>query len=197
MNTLIRAVSVDFNGVIYSRYSFPSRRRLIAAVQDVRFQTASGDRQESDLPPQDSLGSWVAKARTLAQQCCVALQQLSWVLQCCPEGSAATMCQSREGDGGQGEATLSHPTPLSAHLQPPVCLMRRGEASWTEAVKSLEVLQSESTQLKERLNTLGHESTRSAIQTRLDSEPRRDFLTSVIVEHYGVTSLTNHTLGGT
>ncbi|XP_053499982.1 midasin [Ictalurus furcatus] len=134
-------------------------RRLIDAVQDVRSQTASGEDEQSGLPPQDSLCSWAAKARTLAQQCCVAVQQLSWVLQCCPEG-----CESREG--GQGEATLSHPTPLPAHLQPQACLMRRGEASWTEAVKHVEALQSESTQLKERLNALGHESEQTAIQTR-------------------------------
>lgn len=105
----------------------------------------------------------------LAQQCSAALQQFSWVLQCCPEGSAATPCQSREGEGGQGKATLSHPTPLSAHLQPQLCLMRRGEAGWTEAMKSIEALQSESTQLKERLNALGHESMKNAIQTRFDS----------------------------
>ncbi|KAF4092103.1 hypothetical protein AMELA_G00017110 [Ameiurus melas] len=138
---------------------FADLRRLIDAVQDVRSQTASGEDEQSGLPPQDSLCSWAAKARTLAQQCCVAVQQLSWVLQCCPEGS-----ESREG--GQGEATLSHPTPLPAHLQPQACLMRRGEASWTEAVKHVEALQSESTQLKERLKALGHESKQTPIQTR-------------------------------
>lgn len=47
--------------------------------------------------------------------------------------------------------------------------MRRGEASWAEAVKHVEALQSESTQLKERLNALGHESEQTAIQTRFDS----------------------------
>lgn len=131
----------------------------------------AAEKKESALPPQDSLGRWVAKAQTLAQQCCMALQQLSWVLQCCPEGSTATLGQAREraGEGGQGEATLSHPTPLSPHLQPQACLMRRGEASWTEAVRSVEALQGESAQLRERLNALGQESTQSPIQTRLDS----------------------------
>lgn len=147
-------------------FSFKPDRRLINTIQDVRSQMTSGE-QESILPPQDSLSGWVAKARTLAQQCCVALQQISWVLHCCPEGSPATLCQS--GEGGQGEATLSHPTPLSAHLQPQACLMRRGETSWVEAVKSIEALQSESTQLKDRLNALGHESTQKVVQTRLDS----------------------------
>ncbi|GAA6099361.1 midasin isoform X1 [Tachysurus ichikawai] len=142
---------------------FTDLRRLINTIQDVRSQMTSGE-QESILPPQDSLSGWVAKARTLAQQCCVALQQISWVLHCCPEGSPATLCQS--GEGGQGEATLSHPTPLSAHLQPQACLMRRGETSWVEAVKSIEALQSESTQLKDRLNALGHESTQKVVQTR-------------------------------
>lgn len=146
---------------------FFDRRNLIDAVQDVRSQTALGENEKSSLPPQESLGSWVVKARTLAQQCCAALQQLSWVVHCCPEGSSTMLCQSSEG--GQGEATLSYPTPLPAHLQPQACLMRRGEAAWTEAVKSIEALQSESAQLKERLNALGRECTQTVINTRLDS----------------------------
>ncbi|TSL47560.1 Midasin [Bagarius yarrelli] len=143
---------------------FTDLRKLINAVQEVQSQTASGENEESTLPPQDSLSSWVAKAKNLGQQCCAALQQLSWVLQCCPESFLATPCQS--GDGGQAEATLCHPTPLPAHLQPQACLMRRGDASWVEAVKSVEALQTESFQLKERLNVLGEESTQSVIQTR-------------------------------
>lgn len=138
-------------------------------MQDVQTQMALGENEQSGLPPQDSLRSWVVKAQTLAQQCSAALQQFSWVMQCCPEGSLATPCQSREGEGGQGEATLSHTTPLSAHLQPPVCLMRRGEPGWSEAVKIVEALQGEISQLRIRLNALGRESTQSALLTRFDS----------------------------
>ncbi|KAM9495289.1 midasin [Clarias gariepinus] len=140
---------------------FTDLRRLIGAVQDVRSQITSGEDEERCLPPQSALTGWVTKAQTLAQQCCVALQQFSWVLQCCPEASPGTPSPS-----GEGEATLSHPTPLSAHLQPRACLMRRGEASWTEAMRSVEALQSESVRLKDKLNALGQESTLGAIQTR-------------------------------
>ncbi|KAF5899322.1 midasin-like, partial [Clarias magur] len=134
---------------------FTDLRRLIDCVQDVRSQIASGEDEGRCLPPQSALSGWVTKVRTLAQRYCVALQQFSWVLRCCPEVSS-----------GEGEATLSHSTPLPAHLQPRACLMRRGEASWTEAMESAEALQSESAQLKDRLNALGQESILSAIQTR-------------------------------
>ncbi|RVE74132.1 hypothetical protein OJAV_G00038190 [Oryzias javanicus] len=52
------------------------------------------------LPPQDPLLDWVKRGRALAAQCAAVLQQLSWLLHCCPE------------DGQQREQASSQP-PLS------------------------------------------------------------------------------------
>uniref|UniRef100_A0A8B9KV40 Midasin n=1 Tax=Astyanax mexicanus TaxID=7994 RepID=A0A8B9KV40_ASTMX len=115
-------------------------RKLIDSVQDVHSNMTSSEKEESGgLPPQDSLRSWLIRAQALSQQCSAALQQFSWVLQCCPEGPSSALSQA-----GQGEATLSHPSPLAPHLQPQACLMRRGEATWNEAVQRVELLYSES-----------------------------------------------------
>uniref|UniRef100_A0A8B9KRB9 Midasin n=1 Tax=Astyanax mexicanus TaxID=7994 RepID=A0A8B9KRB9_ASTMX len=128
-------------------------RKLIDSVQDVHSNMTSSEKEESGgLPPQDSLRSWLIRAQALSQQCSAALQQFSWVLQCCPEGPSSALSQA-----GQGEATLSHPSPLAPHLQPQACLMRRGEATWNEAVQRVELLYSESVQLKEKLNALEEE----------------------------------------
>uniref|UniRef100_A0A8B9KTP9 Midasin n=1 Tax=Astyanax mexicanus TaxID=7994 RepID=A0A8B9KTP9_ASTMX len=136
-------------------------RKLIDSVQDVHSNMTSSEKEESGgLPPQDSLRSWLIRAQALSQQCSAALQQFSWVLQCCPEGPSSALSQA-----GQGEATLSHPSPLAPHLQPQACLMRRGEATWNEAVQRVELLYSESVQLKEKLNALEEESSQRAIHT--------------------------------
>ncbi|XP_062857908.1 midasin [Trichomycterus rosablanca] len=137
-------------------------RRLIDSVKDVQnHQIPLNGKDDFAIPPQDSLSRWVVRVRTLAQQCCTALQQFHWVLQCCPEGSSI-----KEGEVGQVKATLSHSSPLPSHIQPPACLMRRGETGWTEAVQSVETLQKDSVQLKERLNALREESTQRTIHTR-------------------------------
>uniref|UniRef100_A0A3B3CZB6 Midasin n=1 Tax=Oryzias melastigma TaxID=30732 RepID=A0A3B3CZB6_ORYME len=77
------------------------------------------------LPPQDPLQDWVRRGRLLAAQCAAVLQQLSWLLQCCPE------------DGQQREHASSPPplsclSPAAAPRQPPGLLMRRGDAVWME-----------------------------------------------------------------
>uniref|UniRef100_A0AAR2K636 Midasin n=1 Tax=Pygocentrus nattereri TaxID=42514 RepID=A0AAR2K636_PYGNA len=118
------------------------RRRLTKLTEHwVHLRYCLHVKSLTGLPPQDSLHGWVVRAQALAQQCSAALQQFSWVLQCCPEGASAALSQA-----GQGEATLSHPSPLAPHLQPQACLMRRGEAGWSEAVQRVEALHSESTQ---------------------------------------------------
>uniref|UniRef100_A0AAR2K8H5 Midasin n=1 Tax=Pygocentrus nattereri TaxID=42514 RepID=A0AAR2K8H5_PYGNA len=117
------------------------RRRLTKLTEHwVHLRYCLHVKSLTGLPPQDSLHGWVVRAQALAQQCSAALQQFSWVLQCCPEGASAALSQA-----GQGEATLSHPSPLAPHLQPQACLMRRGEAGWSEAVQRVEALHSEST----------------------------------------------------
>ncbi|XP_035384712.1 midasin isoform X1 [Electrophorus electricus] len=141
-------------------------RKQLSNVQDIRSQLSrSGEEEGCILPPQEPLRGWVTRACLAAHQCCMALQHLSWTLQCCPEGPSGGASQPREGEAGQGKATLSHPSPLAAHLQPQASLMRRGEASWQEAVERAEALQSESERLKQKLNALKQEASDGVIHT--------------------------------
>ncbi|XP_065113160.1 midasin [Paramisgurnus dabryanus] len=138
-------------------------RNLIDSVQSIQSHTSDSGDDASGLPPQGSLHQWITRAQTSALQCSIALQQLSWILQCCPEGSSAAPTQAREGEVVQGQATLSHPSPLSPHIQPQACLMRRGEQAWKEVEQKVENLTKEMKDLKETLDKLAQESTERVI----------------------------------
>ncbi|XP_057208356.1 midasin isoform X2 [Triplophysa rosa] len=138
-------------------------RKLIDSVQSIH--TSGSEDDTSGLPPQDPLHQWISRAQSLALQCSVALQQLSWILQCCPEGSSAPATQAREGEVVQGQATLSHPSPLAPHIQPQACLMRRGEQAWKEVEQKVENLMKEVKDLKETLNGLAQESAERVIHS--------------------------------
>ncbi|XP_051581140.1 midasin isoform X2 [Myxocyprinus asiaticus] len=138
-------------------------RKLIDSVQSIQSHMPEDD--TSGLPPQEPLHHWITKAQSSALHCSVALQQLSWILQCCPEGSSAAHTQAREGEVVQGRATLSHPSPLAPHIQPQVCLMRRGEQAWKEVEQRVENLMKEVKDLKEKLDGLAQESTERVIHS--------------------------------
>lgn len=117
----------------------------------------------SGVPPQDSLQHWIRRAQSSALHCSVVLQQISWLLQCCPESSSVAPAEAREGEAMQGQATLSHPSPLAPHLQPQACLLRRGEQGWKVIEQKVESLIKEVKDLKMKLDGLAQESTERAI----------------------------------
>ncbi|XP_070405869.1 midasin isoform X3 [Nothobranchius furzeri] len=102
-----------------------SLRSLTDDIQQIRvqLQTQSED-AGCTLPPQDSLQDWVRTGQGLAAQCATLLQQLVWLLLCCPASPQlrAEVCPS----------TLRHPSPLAPRCQPPGCLLRRGDAAWCQ-----------------------------------------------------------------
>ena len=86
------------------------------------------------LPPQEPLGAWLRRGVALASQTGLLLQQLLWLLHCCPEDLQNTETP------GLGPPTPRCLTPLADHRQPAGCLMRRGDAAWLKASSSVEEL---------------------------------------------------------
>uniref|UniRef100_A0A8C1W639 Midasin n=1 Tax=Cyprinus carpio TaxID=7962 RepID=A0A8C1W639_CYPCA len=102
--------------------------KLINSIQSIKSDTHCSEDDVSGLPPQKPLQHWITRAQSSVLHCSVVLQQLSWILQCCPEGSSAAPAEAREGEVMQGQATLSHPSPMPPHIQPQACLLRRGDS---------------------------------------------------------------------
>uniref|UniRef100_A0A8C8D189 Midasin n=1 Tax=Oncorhynchus tshawytscha TaxID=74940 RepID=A0A8C8D189_ONCTS len=129
-------------------------RRLTASVQGIQ----SHSENVGGIPPQASLQSWVIKAQGLAGQCATLLQQLSWMLQCCPEGP-----QQTEGVDGQREPTLRCPSPMAAQRQPPGCLLRRGDPAWSQLSRRVVDMLGQTQILKEELDAVTLQSTQGAL----------------------------------
>ncbi|KAK2883458.1 hypothetical protein Q8A67_017095 [Cirrhinus molitorella] len=140
-------------------------RKLIDSIQSIKPDTPCSEDEVSGLPPQKPLQHWISRAQSSALHCSVVLQQLSWILQCCPEGCSAAPAEAREGEVMQGQATLSHPSPLAPHIQPQACLLRRGEQAWKEVQQKVENLVKEVKDLKEKLDGLAQESTERVIHS--------------------------------
>ena len=104
------------------------------------------------LPPQEPLRAWVRRGRALASQTGLLLQQLLWLLHCCPEDLQNTETP------GLGPPTPRCLTPLADHRQPAGCLMRRGDAAWLKARRAVEQMLEETQGLGAELDGVEKET---------------------------------------
>ncbi|KAJ3606919.1 hypothetical protein NHX12_026435, partial [Muraenolepis orangiensis] len=152
-------------------------RRLTVSIQGLR-QHLQGPGQEEEteeteeaaaggaLPPQEPLRGWVQRGRTLASQTALLLQQLLWLLHCCPEDLQKT--ETGAGDAGLGPPTTTTPrclSPLADHRQPPGCLMRRGDEAWLKVSQGLEAMLEQTRGLKTELDQVEQETSQGLLHT--------------------------------
>ncbi|KAJ8270795.1 hypothetical protein GJAV_G00119370 [Gymnothorax javanicus] len=144
-----------------------SLRRLIGCIQDVQSHLGGteerGQAQGASLPPQEALLGWMDRARALASQCTSALEQLSWVLRCRPEGDIPD--KTAEGEEGLAESTLRHPSPLDADCQPPACRSRQREPGWTQLTQRVAGTLTQVQALKTELDGIVTQSSSNTLQT--------------------------------
>ncbi|XP_077950103.1 midasin isoform X1 [Gasterosteus aculeatus] len=136
-------------------------RRLTNSVQGIQAHLQShGEDAGCALPPQAPLQGWVTKGQVLAAQCATLLQQLAWLLQCCPED-----LQQKEETSSCRQHTLRCPSPLAAQRQPPGCLIRRGDAAWCHLNQSMNVMLKQTLGLKAELDNVAQQSSETALHT--------------------------------
>ncbi|CAK6975580.1 Hypothetical predicted protein [Scomber scombrus] len=136
-------------------------RRLTSSVQDVKTHLQSqSDDAVCMLPPQASLQDWVSKGQSLSAQCSTLLQQLSWMLQCCPEDP-----QQEEETSSCRQHTLRCPSPLAAQRQPPGCLMRKGDGAWCQLNQRVTAMLKQTQSLKAELDNVAQQTSERVLHT--------------------------------
>lgn len=138
-------------------------RRLTNNVQGVKAHVQNqGEDHGCLLPPQASLQDWVLRGQALAAQCTTLLQQLAWLLQCCPEDP-----QKKEEEEASScrQHTLRCPSPLAAQRQPPGCLMRRGDAAWCQLHQRVTGMLKRSESVKTELDSAAQQASESVLHT--------------------------------
>ncbi|XP_035851556.1 midasin isoform X1 [Sander lucioperca] len=136
-------------------------RRLTDSVQGVKAHLQS-HREDAGctLPPQASLQGWVSRGQALAAQCTTLLQQLAWLLQCCPED-----LQQKEETSSWRQHTLRCPSPLAAQRQPPGCLLRRGDTAWCQLHQRMNAMLKQTQSLELELDSVAQQTSDRVLHT--------------------------------
>lgn len=136
-------------------------RRLTDSVQALHPQPQGHSEALScTLPPQGPLQAWLGQGRTLATQSVTLLQQLVWMVQCCPED-----LQQRAEVSSCRQHTLRCPSPLAPHRQPKGCLMRKGDATWSQLNQHLKAMLEEAQSLKAQLDAVVQPTSETTLLT--------------------------------
>ncbi|XP_057678283.1 midasin isoform X2 [Corythoichthys intestinalis] len=135
-------------------------RRLTSTIQDIKEKLQS-QREDADctLLPQEALYNWVNKGQALITQCSILLQQLSWLLQCCPQ-----VPQSEEKNNSW-QYSLKCTSPVALHRQPAVCQMRRGDATWRQLNQRVTAMLKQVESFKMELNQIALQRSESLLVT--------------------------------
>ncbi|XP_032398227.1 midasin [Etheostoma spectabile] len=136
-------------------------RRLTDSVQGVKAHLQSHCEDAGcTLPPQAPLQGWVSRGQALAAQCTTLLQQLAWLLQCCPED-----LQQKEEASSWRQHTLRCPSPLAAQRQPPGCLLRRGDTDWCQLHQRMNAMLKQTQSLKLELDSVAQQTSGRVLHT--------------------------------
>ncbi|GAA6218580.1 midasin [Lates japonicus] len=136
-------------------------RRLTNSLRGIKADLQSHSNEPGcTLPPQASLQGWVSRGQALAAQCNTLLQQLAWLLQCCPED-----LQQKEETSSCSQHTLRCPSPLAAQHQPPGCLMRRGDAAWCQLHQHVTAMLKQTESLRVELDTVAQQASERVLHT--------------------------------
>lgn len=144
---------------IHIHVIFISSRMLIKSIQDIKVSLQSHS-SGFILPPQAPLHGWVKRGQALAGQSITLLQQLVWLLQCCPAES-----QQKEETSSCKQHTLRCLSPLVPQRQPSGCLMRRGDVLWCQLQQCVTALLKQTESLKVKLDSVADESPKSVLYT--------------------------------
>ncbi|KAM5256760.1 midasin [Ctenodactylus gundi] len=134
-------------------------RNLLSCVQEIHSSLTGPLVYPVAFPPQDGVQQWTERLQHLTMQSQILLEQLSWLLQCCPSvgpatahGSAPVQGQPSahplEGleltkgqlSGGMPDlvsCNLSYPSPAPESQLPSGCRMRKQDQLWQESVTRL------------------------------------------------------------
>lgn len=127
------------------------RRNLLSCVQEMDGRLTGPPVYPVAFPPQDAVQQWTERLQHAAMQAQVLLEQLSWLLRCCPAagpGPGPEDPARREGrlPGAAPDPTPSDPSfpsPAPETQLPAGCRMRRPDPRWQQsAARVAEMLKS-------------------------------------------------------
>lgn len=161
-------------------------RNLLSCVQEIQGRLTGPLLYPVAFPPQDGVQQWTERLQHLAMQSQILLEQLFWLLQCCPDaasapsqgdaqaqGQSSTLCpEGPELTTGQlsravldfSPSDLSYPSPVPGNQLPSGCRMRKQDQLWqqltsrlTEMLKTIQTVKADVDRIRQQsCETLFH-----------------------------------------
>ncbi|XP_060061378.1 midasin [Erinaceus europaeus] len=161
-------------------------RNLLSCVQEIHDRLAGPPVYPVAFPPQGGVQQWTERLQHLAMQSQILLEQLSWLLQCCPSAGPAASQGDTQAQGqpsapfleGLDFATerlsgalpelilpdLNYPSPVPESQLPLGCRMRKQDQLWqqstarlTEMLKAIKTMKADIDRIRQQsCETLFH-----------------------------------------
>ncbi|XP_040284697.1 midasin isoform X1 [Bufo bufo] len=111
-------------------------RNLLSCMKEINCRVGSSDEYKIAFPPQDGAQQWLDRLQHLVMQCSIVLEQLSWLLECCPVNNKKSEDKSCE-DAKPWTAALDVPSPAAADWLPKLCTIRRSDSDWQQLYETV------------------------------------------------------------
>ncbi|XP_073531808.1 midasin [Phyllobates terribilis] len=128
-------------------------RNLISCMQEISSRLDSSNEYKIAFPPQDGVQLWLDKLQNLAVQCSIVLEQLSWLLECCPADNKEKQNKTCE-EAKPWTAALNVPSPAAADWLPKLCTVRRSDNDWQELNSTVTKMSTEIKSIKTDVDTI-------------------------------------------
>ncbi|KAI5256381.1 Midasin [Manis pentadactyla] len=134
-------------------------RNLLSCVQEIHGRLTGPLVYPVAFPPQDAVQQWTERLQHLAMQSQILLEQLSWLLQCCPSAGPAVGQHDAQAQGQPSApypegpeltqrqlsgvvldhvpSDLSCPSPVPRNHLPSGCWMRKQDQLWQQSTARL------------------------------------------------------------
>uniref|UniRef100_A0A8C3JPS0 Midasin n=1 Tax=Calidris pygmaea TaxID=425635 RepID=A0A8C3JPS0_9CHAR len=132
-------------------------RNLLSCVQEIDSRLTADRQYNVAFPPQDSIRCWTDRLQQLSMQCVMALEELSWFIQCCPKEEPAKCSDNERPDAKTTTLQSSGPemgsvftgipdlipselkylTPVAIEQLPLGCRMRKKDELWLQLATRL------------------------------------------------------------
>uniref|UniRef100_A0A8I3X1N2 Midasin n=1 Tax=Callithrix jacchus TaxID=9483 RepID=A0A8I3X1N2_CALJA len=167
-------------------------RNLLSCVQEINSRLTGPLAYPVAFPPQDGVQQWTERLQHLAMQCQILLEQLSWLLQCCPSvgpapghGDAQALGQppapcpeGPELSSGQLcgvvqdliPSNLSYPSPVPGIQLPFGCRMRKQDQLWQQSTMRLTEMIKTITTVKADIDKIRQQSCETLFHSWKDFE---------------------------